>query len=297
MKTKHNLIALGLFLSLSLPQAFATNSCERNIHCDELNDLSLACSEKWDQPTCDKFTNAFEKLLVPQVCNEPTKKIRWAMNSCEWKHGNMPIDLHFDRLARLPYAKALKLYTSEKLRKTMDGAVADAHFKKSQEDQNRLGKTLHPSKFIPDCQKFEDIDFIEVTKDLRLKGKDAPQYTYQEGSVGEYILWMGDVPKKIINNKKKKECEVKTPGLLDKITKAPLGDVVRYEMYTGDGKRWETLVDMKTCKPIWEATWDAEDTVSGESSKKITVDSVQNSAWRKCAPCWNKNHSGCLRIL
>ncbi len=275
----------------------AAELCQRHSSCDELNDLSFACSEKWDQSTCDKFTDTFEKLLVPQACQESGKQILWALSSCDWKEGNTPTDLHYDRLARLPFAKALKLYTSEKLRKTMDGAIAESHLKKSKADEKLLGKTLLPSKFLKACNEFEYIDFNTVKKDLNLNGKSLPQYSYQEGKAGDYIFWMGDIPNKIINTKTKKECVVKASGFVEKITKVPGLDIARYEIHRENGTNWDALIDMKTCQRIWEATWEAAETVSGESARKITVDNVQKSAWKKCAPCWNKQKTGCLRVL
>lgn len=270
------LFILSTFFSLSVHGS----TCERSPLCDQLNDLSYECSETFDEGSCDKFVNVFEQSVQPGTCVP--------FETCAQKKDNPSNLVHFKLLASLPYASALKLFTSEKLRKTMSGHAGEGFRKQSKSDQAKLGKTLFPSKIIPECRSFEALNFKAVKKDLIEKGKVTfAQYEYAEAEADGFVIWDGDVEKKIVNTKTKKECTVKGIGLIDKITKVPGHQILRYQtIEAGGGYNNVAFIDMKTCAKIWEM-----------KNARITTSKMQSSSWKNCTPCWNKTYSACLRIV
>lgn len=256
------------------------STCERSPLCDELNDLSFACSETLSEDSCDKFVAVFDKSVQPGSCVP--------LETCALKQGNPSSLIHFKLLASLPYGSALKLFTSEKLRKTMTGHAGEAFRKQSKMDQTKLGKTLFPSKIIPECRNFESLNFKAVKKDIIEKSKViAAQYEYSEAEADGFVIWDGDVEKKIVSLKTKKECTVKGIGLIDKISKVSGHQILRYQTNaTGSGYHDEAFVDMKTCSKFWEL-----------KNGKVSTSKLQTSSWKKCTTCWNKNYKGCLRIV
>jgi hypothetical protein len=271
-----------LFLVFLLSSISQADTCSRSPLCDTLNDESFECEEKLEEPICNQFVETFKKTLEPQTCKSEKKTI---LGFCNLKSGNPYIDLHYDRLAKLPFKSALELFTSEKLRASMDGEVGETWRKRSLEDQKRLGKTLLPGKIISECREFEELKFKEVK---------VKELIYSEAKVGDFTVWSGDVPAKIINTKTSKSCVVKL--LVSEETRKVKGeDLLYYKTYDG-GRNLETIVDMKTCQKLWEAESYAAETHSGQTRSKVLLDKMKEGPWKKCGPCWNSDREACLRI-
>jgi hypothetical protein len=289
-------LVLTLFTSLSVLGAVKTCGGPSPL-CENLDADSFACSERWDEKVCDQFIQTFEKLLTPVACLKGQKETVLGYYSCLGRKGSADVALHFDRVARLPFQSALKLFTSPRFRSIMDGHVAETYRKKSLQDEKRLGKDLKPTSIIPECRIFETVDFKAVKKDLIEKGKvTAAQYDYREAVIGDYVIWDGDVPKKIVNSKTQHECLLDRHFIQD-VTKVPGQNIVRIQSYVENGVNWDSLIELHQCKKIFEMTWGDMENHEGEVSHQMVVDGVKKSAWKKCAPCWNKDYEGCLRRL
>ncbi len=285
-----NKIFLALFL-ISVRANGVENLCDKSPLCENLDDESFACSESWDEKLCDQFMATFAKLLEPTPCQKDSKETVSGFQTCLNRKGSAATSLHFDRVARLPFQSALKLFTSEKFRSIMDGAVAETYRKKSLQDEKKLGKSLKASPIIPECRIFEPVTFKAVKKNIVEKGKiTAANYDYNEATIGDYVVWDGDVPKKIINTKTHREC-VLDRHFIQNVTKVPGHPIIRVQSYVETGRNWDSLIELHQCKKIFEMTSEEE------VAQKIVVDKVKQSSWKICAPCWNKDYEGCLRRL
>lgn len=273
------LALLGFFVVTS---GFA--DCIRSPLCDELNDLSFDCGETYKQETCEKFVETFEKALAPQVCDEPKTKSRRILEFCVHKAGNPFISIYYDRLAELPFGKGIKLYSSQKLRDSMDGQVAEAHLERSKEDEKEFGKTLLAGFVLSQCRDIEELKFSPA------KLKD---YSYEEAKVGDFSIWGGDVPKRIVNLKTKHVCEVKV-GIITNVSKFVGQDLLLYETYNGSENK-KSIVGMKDCSILWESQSYAAETSTGETRPVVKINRLKDS-WKTCAPCWDQKHAACLKI-
>lgn len=249
--------------------------CARSPLCDVLNDQSFECSETLSEKSCNDFVATLDKTLEKQNCGRGPKTI---LGHCNLKAGNPFIDLHFDVLASLPYAPAIALYTSEKFRSALDGEAAETHLKKSRADQK---KKLQPGVIIPACRQFQELKFTSV------KGHEV-------AVVGEYQVFTGDTPAKILHTPSKNECVVGTL-IVDKVSKVPGRDLLVYTSYSG-GTYKTTIVEMKGCKKIWEDQSFASNSHTGKSGFRILLDKIQESEWKQCSACWGPGKRECLRI-
>lgn len=233
-----------------MTNAFAgIDLCRRDPLCETLKKYSSECFESLAEKSCNQFADTFEKLLVPRTCNIDGEQIQFSIQSCE------DVELHYDRLSKLPFKKALSLFASSKIRQTMKDKVSELYTHKSLETSKRLGKNLRPGKVISECREFEYIETKSVT------------------------------------------CTV--PGLLptDIVSKASKAQVFKFEGSDAPtGKRQLTLVEMKTCKKIWQSEWGTAETVTGEGNHLNTINKVSSSVWKQCEPCWNHEKEACLRI-
>lgn len=261
---------LLLFLSFGA----MAQSCPTSPLCDELEEFSYQCSQSLKELDCDAFVIKFEKSLERLKCNHTPLII----HTCSMIKGGPASEVHYDLLGQLPFAKALKLYTSEKLRKSMPERVAKKHFKRSLENEKELGKTLHPRTVDHSCREYDHINFRYVQKDVKTKDKILPKYNYSEARVGDFVVWDGDVPHKIINVNTKKKCETKL-GNATSVFRFKGHDLL---LWTDDNV---SIVNLHDCEILWSKQKD-----------RVTVAKLQQSSLKRCEPCWNEQTEACLRL-
>lgn len=118
--------------------------------------------------------------------------------------------------------------------------------------------TQETYKNTKNCKTFYPVFFKAVKEDVTVDGKVYKNYEYYKTRINDYELWAGDMPNRIRNLKTGKECEAEVPGIVwpryehsKVVFKTDCDDVLMYDSYSGS-EGWLTLVDMKTCKAIFE---------------------------------------------
>lgn len=199
----------------------------------------------------------------------------------------MRIDLHFDRLAELPFQKALKLFTSTLARTAMDGVTAESYKKRSLQDEKKLGKTLHPVNLRPECMSYEEVDWKPNKENIK------------EIKIGNYsVVALGDVKATITDTKSNKKCYPKL-GIVSDSSNKPVKkikghDILWFETYSG-ATTYHSLVDMKTCEKIWEVEIVLDETLTNPIALN-NINIVSKSSYKSCAECWNEDKERCLRL-
>ena len=122
---KMPMIALSIIFSLK-----AFSGCPAPELCEKFELDSYECSTYKKMSTCKRFVQNFGKLLEKHDCKrsfdkEPVPAI-WL---CAEKKGAMMTDLHYKTLSTLKFASAQKLFSSKKLKNTLDGATAEEYKK------------------------------------------------------------------------------------------------------------------------------------------------------------------------
>ena len=273
-----------LFVLLLLcSSAIAAKPCVRHPLCDELNDRSFACSESWSEKSCNEFVDTFSKLLSPRNCLENKTLVKNPeVFSCALKKGNMPIDLHYTRLAQLPFKKALDLFASKKLRDSMDGSIGEVLRRRSIETEKGLGKTVLPTRLIDECRQFNKIDFDSVD--------GRSEYRFDN-----YVIAYGEGPTKITNSKLGTECTVNQRGMIDSVSRVPGQTFLRYDSSEA-GLTYIAFVDIKTCNKFYESSWTYAETITGQILYEQKINLLPRY-WKSCSACWDKDHTACLRTI
>ena len=177
-------------------------TCIYQQDCEAFDTASYKCFDTDEIKECDVFVELFEKLLdLPTAkCRRNTMAELGIVYYCAQRPGAILADIHFDRLGKLPTEKALKLYTSQKMRDQLFDHFSETHRKRSLRDEKNLGKTLLPSNLLPECMTWdENINFKETKQDRIIKGKNIKNHTWSIGETKDYILWAGDIDTKIIH--------------------------------------------------------------------------------------------------
>lgn len=252
--------------------AYASDPCARNPLCDELNDASNSCVTTLKEKSCDKFVTLFEKLMEKQVC--PKEDFKFGIYSCDLKLGLTPVGVQYDRLSKLPFKNAIKLFSSEKLRNSLDD-ILSIQFKK----KSLAAKNYKTGSAIPECVGFRPLDFN--------KEKIA--------TVGSFTVLKGETTK-ITHTKSKKGCEVKNFKEVKDVDKMNHHDVLRFISTDGSGLARMSLVLIKNCEVAWESEWAYGDSLDDRSNLQVKNVSDKNSFMKQCEPCWNKDKEACLRI-
>ena len=141
------MIKKNIFLHFSLlawcSVALATPpvKCQLFKACEKFEEFSYNCGEKKIASECSKFVTAFKGLLDKGSCKRSfdTKPV-FDVWYCSGLKGAMNLDLHYKTLAGLKTKEAQELYASQKLRDTMDGAIAEEHKNRSIKLEKSLKK-------------------------------------------------------------------------------------------------------------------------------------------------------------
>ena len=129
MKIIKSLIFIG-FLSLNL--ANSPTRCQIEKVCTDFEDASNSCREKKIHTDCSKFVALFESLLSKSNCKRSfdTKPV-FDVWYCSSIKGATSLDLHYSTLSKLKSKEAQLLFSSKKIRDTMDGSIAEEYLASS----------------------------------------------------------------------------------------------------------------------------------------------------------------------
>lgn len=263
-----------LMLSFAFSLSAFSQTCPRPAACDQLEDTSWECHGELNKKKCLDFVIVFDQLLGSVVCKESKTPVT-ALHLCGQKKGSAALHLHYDRIAQLPSLEAIKVFTSQRFRNTLDGDLAEQYMARSKRQEPLVGKELKS---------------IEV--DFKCRAVDSLEFKNKKVSASEYEVYVKDESARIRNIKTKKEC---TPDVWllddesnDVVKKINGKDLFLFNTYSG-GDHKTTLVDANSCKTVW----DKEE----KFSKPVvnTVNKVSSSSWKECAACWNEYYQGCLR--
>lgn len=146
------------------------------------------------------------------------------------------------------------------------------------------------------CKSMEEIKFDKpgVYK-KKVKG-EVIEYNYDWARLGDYIVWSGeDVPNKIINVKKKNECELDYPNVRS-IKKFKDHDLLFVDAFR-EKLEYTAVIQMEDCKKLWELEIRTEASeLTFNSSMSVITNKVKGSDLDKCQHCWNDKTEACRNL-
>ena len=140
------MLCLALILGLSSWAKLAppgmtefNKKCPTPKLCDKLYEEVKSC-KSGKKSACDRFVRNYERALPEYDCQR-------SFDSTDIEKHIVPAiwlcDTHeyfLEELSKMKSQKARRLYGSKKLRDTLDGALAETHFEKSQRVERNLNK-------------------------------------------------------------------------------------------------------------------------------------------------------------
>ena len=139
VKVVSRYVLLAGLLALNLGNGPA--KCQIEKACTDFEDASYSCREKKIQADCSKFVALFESLLSKGNCKRSfdTKPV-FDVWYCSSIKGATSLDLHYSTLSKLKSKEAQLLFSSKKLRDTMDASIAEEHLASSAKLEKSLKK-------------------------------------------------------------------------------------------------------------------------------------------------------------
>ncbi|WP_408095591.1 hypothetical protein ACJVC5_11165 [Peredibacter sp. HCB2-198] len=146
------------------------------------------------------------------------------------------------------------------------------------------------------CKAMEEIKF-ERPGIFKKKIKDEiVEFNYDWAQLGDYLVWNGeDVPNKIINTKKKTECEIEYPNVRS-IKKFKDHDLLFVDAFR-DKLEYTAVIRLEDCKKIWELEIKTEASeVTFNSTMAVKTNAIKGSSLDKCQQCWNEKTEACRNL-
>ncbi|WPU66597.1 hypothetical protein [Peredibacter starrii] len=164
-----------------------------------------------------------------------------------------------------------------------------------------LASTVIVTKPVPKdpeltCKTMEEIKFDRPGVYKKKVKVEVVEFNYDWARLGDYVVWNGeDVPNKIINTKKKTECEIEYPNVRS-IKKFKDYDLLFVDAFR-DKLEYTAVIKLEDCKKIWELEIKTEASeVTLNSTMAVKTNAIKGSDLDKCQSCWNEKTEACRNL-